>query len=348
MQQTDFEQQPAARNLTDEPVTLLPDPGEGAALPDDYEDLAGIPSTLPLNPGEGGSLPPYDDMGTTPSGGHHHRPNNRPGSGTNNNRPGSGNNNGNNNSNNSGNNNNTGTSNGGWFCPSGNCSSLLPGIISGILRPGSAKTRFLNAAYNYQPFRISVDNTRVANLLNYASATAYGQVAAGYRTVTVSGTDGYIYIQKSMPFQNGSTTTIAIINTSSGMDLLQISDTCCPSSNGYANFRVGNLAYNSGPMDVLLSDGRVVFADVRYKEVTSFKRVRPGSYQFFYADTNLLPMPVSQDIETMDSSWLGVYPTQNTFGSLYLNAIAGNIYTVYLLQSGFGRNQVQNLILTDQ
>ena len=208
--------------------------------------------------------------------------------------------------------------------------------------------RFLNAAYNYPAFRIFVGNNRFVNVLNYASATNYGRVSAGYQTVTVTGMDGYVYIQKTMPFQVGAVTTIAIINTAGGMDLLQITDSCCPPTNGMSSFRIGNLAYNSGPLDVLLSDGRVVYSDLRFKEVGAFKRIVPGVYQFFYADTNLLPMPASMDIETLDSAWLGVYPPHETFGSLYLNVVSNAIYSVYLLQSGSGRNNIQNLILMDR
>ncbi len=242
-----------------------------------------------------------------------------------------------------------GNNNNGWICGGNTCGgvAILPGII-GTMWPSAAKVRFLNAAYNYPAFRIFIGNSRFVNLLNYASATNYGRVAAGFQTVTVTGTDGYIYIQKTMPFQANSVSTIAIINTASGMDLMQITDSCCPPTNGYSNFRIGNLAYNSGPLDVIMSDGRVVYSDLRFKEVGVFKRIVPGVYQFFYADTNLMPMPASMDIETLDSAWLGVYPPHETFGSLYLNVTSNAIYSVYLLQSGSGRNNIQNLILMDR
>ena len=58
-------------------------------------------------------------------------------------------------------------------------------------------------------------------------------------------------------------------------------------------------------------------------------------------------MPASLAIEPMDSDWLGVYPPYETFGSLYLDVNAGDIYTVYLIQKGSGRNNIQNLILVD-
>ncbi len=208
--------------------------------------------------------------------------------------------------------------------------------------------RFLNAAYGYPSFRITVGNSRFANRLRYATVTGYGRVRAGYQTVTVAGPNGYVYLQKSMPFPVNGRTTIAVINTAGGMDLLQVTDSCCPPSNRYASFRVGNLAYNSGPIDVLMSDGRVVYGDLRFKEVAAFKRIVPGTYQFFYADTNLAPMPPQMGIEPLDPAWLGVYPPQETFGSLLLNVAGGEIYTIYLLQNGEGRNNIQNLILVDR
>ncbi|MCI8910322.1 MAG: DUF4397 domain-containing protein [Oscillibacter sp.] len=330
----------------DEPTIPLPNPGEGGPVYDPSHD-----AVIPLpNPGEGG--PVYPGPGND-SGGDAVIPLPNPGEGgpvypgpggsvvepviplPN---PGEGGPvyPGNNNNNN-------------WICSGGICGgvAILPGII-GTLWPSAAKVRFLNAAYDYPAFRIFVGNSRFVNLLNYASATNYGRVASGYQTVTVTGPDGYIYIQKTMPFQANSLSTIAIINTASGMDLMQIPDSCCPPANGFSNFRIGNLASNSGPLDVIMSDGRVVYSDLRFKEVGVFKRIVPGTYQFFYADTDLMPMPATMDIETLDSAWLGVYPPHETFGSLYLNVAGNAIYSVYLLQSGRGRNNIQNLILMDR
>ena len=330
----------------DEPTIPLPNPGEGGPVYDPSHD-----AVIPLpNPGEGG--PVYPGPGND-SGGDAVIPLPNPGEGgpvypgpggsvvepviplPN---PGEGGPvyPGNNNNNN-------------WICSGGICGgvAILPGII-GTLWPSAAKVRFLNAAYDYPAFRIFVGNSRFVNLLNYASATNYGRVASGYQTVTVTGPDGYIYIQKTMPFQANSLSTIAIINTASGMDLMQIPDSCCPPANGFSNFRIGNLASNSGPLDVIMSDGRVVYSDLRFKEVGVFKRIVPGTYQFFYADTDLMPMPATMDIETLDSAWLGVYPPHETFGSLYLNVAGNAIYSVYQLQSGRGRNNIQNLILMDR
>ena len=213
--------------------------------------------------------------------------------------------------------------------------------------PGTARVRFLHAAYGYPSLRIQVRRVQMASWLNYGSISTYGRVPAGYQTVTVSGMDGYIYQQKTMPFQYGASSTIAVVNRAGGIDLLQIPDACCSSGRGYSNFRVSNLVYNSAPLDVLLADGRVIYADVVFKETTSFKRIRPGEYQFFFAQTDLSSMPAWMDIEALDSAFLGETPQAETVASVYLNAQRGASYTVFLLRSGAGSTAVQTMVVVD-
>ena len=162
-----------------------------------------------------------------------------------------------------------------------------------------------------------------------------------------TGTDGYIYLQKTLPFESGGRFTIAIINRPGGLDLLKITDNCCTYPTRTAHFRVGNLARNSGALDVLLPDGRTVFTDVRFKEVTAFKRISSGSYEFLFAETNQLPAPAYSDIETLDSAFIGANPLPDTAASVYLNVSRGRAYTVYLLQNGQSYNAISPLIVAD-
>ena len=210
-----------------------------------------------------------------------------------------------------------------------------------------AAVRFLNAAYGYPAFRVYVGNRRAARLLNFASLSAYVRLAAGYQTVTVTGTDGYVYIQKTIPFEAGGRFTIAVINRPGGLDLLRITDNCCFTSLQAAHFRVGNLARNSGALDVLLPDGRAVYSDVRFKEIASFKRIAPGAYEFLFAETNQLPAPAYSDIETLDSVFIGANPLPDTAASVYLQVTRGRAYTVYLLQNGQSYNAVSPLVVED-
>ena len=190
-------------------------------------------------------------------------------------------------------------------------------------------------------------NRRAASLLNFASLSGYTRLTAGYQTVTVTGTDGYIYIQKTIPFESGGRFTVAVINRPGGLDLLRITDTCCFAPSRAAHFRVGNLARNSGALDVLLPDGRAAYSDVRFKEITSFKRIAPGAYEFLFAETNQLPAPAYTDIETLDSAFIGANPLPDTAASVYLQVTRGRAYTVYLLQSGQGYNAVSPLVVED-
>ena len=89
-----------------------------------------------------------------------------------------------------------------------------------------AAVRFLNATHGYPAFRIFVDGTRVVTLLDSGSASGYVRIPAGIRTITVTGQDGYVYIEKELRFLSSSTSTVAIINRTGGLDLTQIADAC--------------------------------------------------------------------------------------------------------------------------
>lgn len=101
----------------------------------------------------------------------------------------------------------------------------LPGTVITVPTRYAA-VRFLNATHGYPAFRIYVDGTRVVNLLSSGTASGYVRIPAGNRTITVSGQDGYVYIEEILPFTSGSTSTVAIINRTGGLALTQIADAC--------------------------------------------------------------------------------------------------------------------------
>ena len=89
-----------------------------------------------------------------------------------------------------------------------------------------AAVRFLNATHGYPSFRIFIDGTRVVNLLSAGTASGYIRLPAGSHTITVSGQDGYIYLEQPLAFPSGSTSTVAIINRAGGLSLTRIEDAC--------------------------------------------------------------------------------------------------------------------------
>lgn len=206
----------------------------------------------------------------------------------------------------------------------------IPCFFCGTGRTG--RVRFLNASTGYNPFLVYINNQLVVERLSEAEISRYGRVASGNQTITVTSMDGYIYIQKSMRIAQDSTSTIAIINTASGLDLTQIADVACNTSFSTACFRACNLSYNSGALDVLLSNGYVLFSDIRYKEVTSFSRLQSGEYQFNVARSgNVLP---GRNPEILVSSVMNIRP--NT------------VYTMYIFNWNTSPDAIRTMVVEDR
>ena len=86
--------------------------------------------------------------------------------------------------------------------------------------PRWSSIRFLNAARSYPPFRIFIGSTLAVRSLEFTAVSSYRRMASGYRSVTVSGQDGYIYLQKTLPFQDNAPVTVAVVQTAGGLDLV--------------------------------------------------------------------------------------------------------------------------------
>ena len=218
---------------------------------------------------------------------------------------------------------------------------IIPGIsLPGLIVPGYCTVRFLNAAAGYEPFRITIGNRLVSNSLAYGTMTGYGRVMDGFRTVTVSNPNAptSVFYRQTIPFSAGELITLAIVRTNTGLDLVRISDIPCRNRNGRACIRAVNLNYGSPALDVLLNDGRMVFNDVRYKEVTTFKQARPQDYGFYIAQTSFVPNPYFQDIETVEETpmaapgyFLPGFGSVSPLSSFYVDAKRDGVYTIYIL-----------------
>ncbi|NLL78438.1 MAG: DUF4397 domain-containing protein [Clostridiales bacterium] len=144
------------------------------------------------------------------------------------------------------------------------------------------QVRFLNTAVGYGPFRIAINNRTILSSLSYAEISQYGRVSSGYQTITVSGQNGYVYLSQQMLIDANAKHTIAIVNTADGsLDLALITDRVCAAPGNLSCLRACNLSYNSGPLNILLSNGYVVFRNVNFMDFTSYRRLLSGNYLFF-------------------------------------------------------------------
>lgn len=193
-----------------------------------------------------------------------------------------------------------------FFCGSGNNQNLFQ----------YGNVRFLNTAVGYNPFVISVNGRMIVRTLEYAQVSQYGRILSGYQTITVSGANGYVFIQKQVRIVPRSTMTIAIVNTASGLDLVEINDVPCGAPRNLACFRVCNLSYNGGPMNVVMNNGYITFSNVRFGEVTAFNRIPSGYYDFYVEKAGLRPQPRLGSSQILLSS--SIYAQPNTLYTLYI------------------------------
>ena len=286
----------------DFPAIPLPDPGEGGPV---------APEPLPLpplpDPGEGGPVDPGYDPGQVPS-----IPLPEPGEG-------------------------------GPVEPGPQPVVPLPDPgEGGPVGPvqSRARVRFLNAVSDGSPLRIAMGNRLLATYLVPGHITGYFGVAPGFRSLTLSNANALwapLY-RASQPFAPGETVTLAVVRSGPGVDLVRVDDspTCEGRWAERGCVRLVNLAYNSPGLDLLLTDGRVVFTDVRFKEVTTYRRARPGQYDMYVAQTPASLPEGYGDIETVEDLplWEGGIPgygASEPLASFYLVARSGVRSTIYLM-----------------
>ena len=305
----------AQTNEEDIPVAPLPNPGEGGPVYDDSmdnnsggngsfgDDLSSIP-VIPLpNPGEGGPVYNGPDH-NRPSGsmwqpGHSHVPVYRP------------------------------------VFPSNGSITIFPGIgfpcYNCTTSSSLGRVRILNASSGYPPFNVSLGNWRIGEQLDNGDLTSYVQASSGFQTVTVSGTDGYIYIQKMITIRSGSASTVAIINTSTGLDLLEISDLSCNGPSGTTCIRACNLSPDLGPFDVALENrgnSYRTFTNVRFQEVTPFSSFAAGWYSIYVFRTN-------------------AFNNSNALAAASASLKAGKSYTLYMFNDPSSTGGLRTLILSN-
>ena len=186
--------------------------------------------------------------------------------------------------------------------------------------------RFFHAASDTEPLQVSIDNTTFLPELSWRSVSNYGPVSGGFVSVTLAGVRSRrIYLQRTLPFFLPINYTVAIIRTDNGLDLKQMADYACPSFGaGSGCVRAANLAYGSGPLDFFLYGGKLLFADVTFKESTPFKPIRFGEYGLF-----LTP---GQDEE-------------NPLLSVLVNIEAGKMYTLCVLNGSWQPDALDVVVL---
>ena len=230
----------------------------------------------------------------------------------------------------------------------------IPPIVT---QPGQpvmrcCRVRFFHAAVQAGSLNVNVGSQRVASNLAVGNFSTYYCFAGGFRTVRLlnAGSGRTLLLRKTVPMSYGEQLTFVIVNNAStgALELVRINDTACSGQmGGFGCLRMANFLLGDTALDLLTADGRVLFSDVRYKETTLSRRLRPGSYSFLVANTPVRIEPRIQDVEMDQGEWrisqryLPGYGEMDLLLSFGMQARRGVLSTAYIIgQANTGEVQV--------
>lgn len=140
--------------------------------------------------------------------------------------------------------------------------------------------RILHASPNAPAVDIYANNKLIAKNLPYKKFTEYLNVAPGEYKVQVypAGTYNKPILNTTIEIAPNSIYTVAAINMLKDLQLFPIIEPHRALSPSVAFVRFGHLSPNTPNVDITLPDGKKVFKDVEYKEVTGYLPLAPGNY----------------------------------------------------------------------
>lgn len=188
----------------------------------------------------------------------------------------------------------------------------------------NVNARFINASPEFSGLTVEVDNRIILTGMDFAEVSRYRRYSRGFHRVTVMAANGFVFLQQNVFIGNNS--TIAIVSSNNRMNLTTITDGGCSASFSNSCFRVCNLAYASGAVNVILSNGLMSFTNTRPGTAGSFSRLRPGSY----------PVSVARSAR----------PAVNLL-STFINLNPNRVYTLYVLNWNPSPDTIQILLVED-
>lgn len=214
-----------------------------------------------------------------------------------------------------------------------------------------SQVRFLNASTNGATLEVFVDNQLVLSGSSFATVSIYISVTDGFHTVMVRQTAGRILYQQTQAFVSGEKMTMVILDTPTGVTLARVSDMGCTNlASGYGCCRVANMSFSGSNYDVRLFNNQVVFANVGYKEVTSYKQAAAGNYTFFVTNSQVTLTTIREMPVLIVSAVVGMNcPTcivNNPLLTYSINIEAGKAYTSYIIGNPWS-NLYQGFTLED-
>lgn len=176
--------------------------------------------------------------------------------------------------------------------------------------------RILHASPDAPPVDIYVNEKLIASNIAFKTFTEYYPLNPGVYNIKLypTGQRQTPVIDRDLRVPPNGIYTVAAINKLSDIMLYPILDTPMPIPSGMVYVRFIHLSPGAPNVDVKLADGTTLFEDVKYKEVTDYILVSPGTYAF-----NVYPTGADQSILYVPNQTLKA----NRFYSIYAVGLAG-------------------------
>lgn len=188
--------------------------------------------------------------------------------------------------------------------------------------------RLLNASPGIMPVDVYANGSLIAPALSYKEFTQYFQMLPGRYNIKVfpAGATGPALLDANVELPFLSINTAAVIGLTPDISIRTFFETVVPIPAGRLYLRFANLSPDGPDMDLVLSDGTVLFRDVAYGMAAGYTSIAEGTYVFYLqlsgTDRSLLYVP-------------------------NIRLAAGRFYTVYAVGQTDGATPLQVLIPLD-
>ncbi len=144
----------------------------------------------------------------------------------------------------------------------------------------SSYIRVLHASPDAPPVDVYVNDSIIARGLSYRNFTEYLPFQPGTYNMKVyqAGSKSIPVIDTSLNIPGNSILTVAAAGRLDNIELLPVSDKPAFINPDKVNIKFANLSPDAPIVDVILSDGTVLFRNVPFRGITEYMTVNPGTY----------------------------------------------------------------------
>ena len=201
--------------------------------------------------------------------------------------------------------------------------------------------RFIHAAVGWPQVDIYVNQTQVISAVQYAELTEYFTARAGRAVITIRQTDdGQVLNQTSFLVEKGGFYTVAAVNSAAGIALYLMEDIACSKSVYNSCLRVANLTNQAPALDITMNEGRTLFTNVKFLDVTEYKQISPGTYDFGIAESGgcqtLPPIQPRRALQLIPVV-IGETCRQNVLVTAQRTIERDRVYTMYLIGNAYSQ-----------